>query len=306
MFRRLACQFLFCLLCSPAGAAGVVHLILSDDGPAYQEVASAFRVGIGARLHVKVWSLAELDVAQMQALTRAYDLVVPVGVKAARFVAEYHAGRAPVLALMIPRATSEKLKWPAGLARKHISAVFIDQPPERSLALVEVVFPSARNVGLVVSGENEVVAKTLVKAAAQRNLRMNVATVGGPEDLPPALRRVLAESDVLLLVPDSIAINAGNAQNVLLTTYRFRIPVVGFSQGLTKAGAVASVYSSPAQIGLQGGQFALRLDADGELPAPGYSRENSFAFNPHVARSLGLVLPSEAEIRGKLESSNDD
>jgi putative tryptophan/tyrosine transport system substrate-binding protein len=297
---------LFCLLCSAAGASGVVHLILSDDGPAYQEVVSAFRAGIGPQRSVKVWLLAEFDDVRMQGLTRGNDLVAPVGVKATRFVAEHHAGRAPVLALMIPRATSEKVKWPAGLARKHVSAVFIDQPPERSLALVEAVFPNARRVGLVVSPENDGLSKTLVKVATQRNLRLNVATISGPEELPSALRRVLSESDVLLLVPDSIAINAGNAQNVLLTTYRFRIPVVGFSQGLAKAGAVVSVYSSPTQIGLQGGQFALRLDDVGELPAPRHAREYSIAFNPHVVRSLGLVLPNEADIRGKLESIKDD
>ena len=289
----------------PASANAVAHLILSDDAAAYQEVAASFRTGIGLQHDVKVWKLADLGIAQVQMLTRGSDLVVPVGVKAARFVAEHHAGQAPVLSLMIPRAASENLKWPAGLARKKISAVFIDQPPERSLALVEAAFPTALNVGLVVSTENEAVAKALAKEATRRNLRLNVETVAAPEALPSALRRVLSESDVLLLVPDAIAINASNAKNVLLTTYRFRIPVVGFSQGLTKAGAVVSVYSSPAQIGLQGGQSALRLDEVGELPIPHHAKENSIAFNPHVARSLGLVLPDEASIRRKLESKID-
>jgi putative tryptophan/tyrosine transport system substrate-binding protein len=296
---------LFWLLCSPAVASGDVHLILSEDAAAYQTVANSFRAGIGPRQSVKVWTLANINAAQVRELTRGSGLVVPVGVKATRFVAANHVGQAPVLALMIPRATSESLKWPAALSRKKISAIFIDQPPERSLALVEAAFPAARNVGLVISLENEAVAKALAKEAARRNLRLNAETITSSEALPSALRRVLSESDVLLLVPDAIAINAGNAQNVLLTTYRFRIPVVGFSQGLTKAGAVVSVYSSPAQIGLQGGQSALRLDEFGELPSPRHARENSLAFNPHVARSLGLVLPDEAEIRRKLESKND-
>jgi len=290
---------------SPASDEKVVHLILSEDAAPYQEVVNAFRAGIGPRQNVKVWVQADLHVTQVQTLTRGSDLIVPVGVKATRFVAAHHAGQAPVLALMIPRATSDKLEWPAGLSRKKVSAVFIDQPPERSLALVEAAFPAARNVGLVVSSENEAVAKALAREAVRRNLRLHVETVAASEALPAALRRVLAESDVLLLVPDAIAINASNAQNVLLTTYRFRIPVVGFSQGLTKAGAVASVYSSPAQIGFQGGQFASRLEEVGELPSPRHAKEHTLAFNPHVARSLGVVLPDEADIRRTLESKND-
>jgi ABC-type uncharacterized transport system substrate-binding protein len=305
MLRRLT-LFLLLLLAMPMARAELaVHLILSEDGAAYNEVAESFRTGVGTRASIKIWALAELAPSQLKSLSLTDVLLVPVGVKATRFVAKHHAGQAPVLALMIPRATSEKLTWPAGLARKKISAVFIDQPPERSLALVEAAFPAARNVGLVVSSENEAVAKALAKEASRRNLRLNVETVTGAEDLPAALRKVLAGSDVLLLVPDAIAINTSNAQNVLLTTYRFRIPVVGFSKGLTKAGAVVSVYSSPAQIGSQGGLFALRLDETGKLPSPQHASENSIAFNPHVARSLGLVLPDEAEIRRKLESKND-
>lgn len=294
--------FLLCLIglvFSPARADDVVHLILSGSGDAYQEVADAFRTG-SRNASVKVWSMADLDAGQVQTLTRASDLVAPVGVKAARFVSEHHSGRAPVLMLMIPRAASEKLSWPANLPRKTVSAVFIDQPPSRSLALVAAAFPTARRVGLVISPENAAVAKLLVQESPRHGLSLNVEVVNSADAVSPALRRVLADSDVLLLVPDAIAINAGNAQNVLLTTYRFRTPVVGFSQGLSKAGAVASVYSSPEQIGLQGAQFANRLFDGGELPQQQHANEFSISFNQHVARSLGVVLQNETDIRRKL------
>jgi len=288
------------LVFQPAWAGGAIHLILSDSGVAYQELSDAFRADIGARASVKIWPLADLSPDQAQGLSRAADLMVPVGVKAARFVAEHHVGQAPVLSLMIPRTAQEKLQWPTQLGRKKVSAIFIDQPPSRSLGLVDAAFPNARRVGLVISAENAAYVKTLAREATQHNLGLAIETISSAEDLAPALRRVLQDSDVLLLVPDAIAINAGNAQNVLLTTYRFRTPVIGFSQGLSKAGAVASVYSSPAQIGQQGARFALLLEDGGELPPPQHAAEFSISFNPHVARSLGLALPNEAEIRRKL------
>ncbi len=300
MFRRLLFLCLIWLALRPAWAEGVIHLILSDSGVAYQEASEAFRADIGARATVKVWTLAELGAEQAQNLSRVAKILVPVGVKAARFVAEHHIGQAPVLALMIPRAASEKLQWPTSLGRRKISAIYIDQPPSRSLGLAAAAFPAARRVGLVISPENAAVAKDLLKEATLRNLRLTVETINSADDVAAALRRVLQDSDVLLLVPDAIAINAGNAQNVLLTTYRFRTPVIGFSQGLSKAGAVASVYSSPKQIGQQGAQFAHRLEEDGELPMPQHAGEFSVVFNPHVARSLGVALPNEAEVRRKL------
>jgi putative tryptophan/tyrosine transport system substrate-binding protein len=300
MSRRFVLFCLIWLVLPPAWAEGVIHLILSDNGAAYQEASDAFRAEIGSRAAVKVWTLQELAAEQAQILSRTTGLLAPVGVKAARFVAEHHVGQAPVLALMIPRAASEKLEWPSSLGRRKISGIFIDQPPSRSLGLVEAAFPAARRVGLVISPENAGVIREFGKEATQRNLRLVVETINSPEEVASALRRVLQDSDALLLVPDAIAINAGNAQNVLLTTYRFRIPVIGFSQGLSRAGAVASVYSTPRQIGQQGAQFALRLEDSGELPPPQHAGEFSVGFNPHVARSLGIALPNEADIRRKL------
>ena len=300
MTRRL---FLACLLwamASPLFAEGVIHLILSDSGGAYQEAAEAFRSGVAQSQAVKVWALADLTATQVKNMTYTADLMVAVGVKATRFIAEHHAGQAAVLSLMLPRAVSEKMQWPASIGRKKISTVYIDQPPSRSLGLAEAAFPAARRIGLVVSAENSGTAKLLLQEATRRNLKLNIETVDLADDVAPALRRVLPESDVLLLVPDAIAINAANAQNVLLTTYRFRIPVIGFSPGLAKAGAVASVYSSPAQIGRQGAQMANRFVDTGELSPPQHASEFSIAFNRHVARSLGVILPDEDEIRRKL------
>jgi ABC-type uncharacterized transport system substrate-binding protein len=305
LLRRILLLCLLCLCTSAAQAEGVIHLILSDSGEAYQELAEAVRAGVGARQTIKVWALADLTASQVQSMTRTADLVAPVGVKAARFVAEHHAGQAAVLSLMIPRAVSEKLHWPASLGRKKTSAVYIDQPASRSLGLVEAAFPAARRVGLVVSPENAVVARLLTQEATHRNLKLNVETIDSAADVAPALRRVLPESDVLLLAPDALAINAGNAQNVLLTTYRFRVPVIGFSQGLAKAGAVASVYSSPAQIGRQGVLLATRFGEAGELPPPQHASEFSIAFNAQVARSLGVVLPNETDIRHKLGAQSE-
>lgn len=309
MRRRLIRSFLFLLLglaAFPVWPDGIAHVILSESGGAYQEAAEAFRAGIGARRQVRIWNLTDLGAAQAQNLSRGGDLLVPVGVKATRYLADQHAGKAPVLALMLPKAAAERIHWPSTLGRGKTSFVYIDQPPSRTLALVEEAFPGARRVGLVVSDENQTNIKALNQEAAKRRLTLALETVAAAEDVAPALRRVLPDIDVLLLVPDTVAINSANAQNVLLTTYRYRVPVVGFSQGLAKAGAVAAVFSSPAQIGRQGAQMAVRWFADeGDLPPAQPAGEFSVAFNSRVARSLGVVMTEESEIRRKLGAQDE-
>jgi putative ABC transport system substrate-binding protein len=299
--RRFLLFFYTWLVFAPAWADGVVHLVASEEGGAYSEAADSFREAFASSRQVKFWTLAELDVRKIRALTGENNLIVTIGLKATRAVAEQHGGQAAVLSLMVPRVSAERLNWPTALPRRKVSYVYIDQPPSRTLGLVAAVFARAKRVGLVVSGENTEAVKLLQQEAARRHLSLNLEMVARPEDVASALRNVLSESDVLLLVPDSLAINAGNAQNVLLTTYRYRVPVVGFSQGLSKAGAVVAGYSSPAQIGRQGAAMALRWKSDsGELPPSQHADDFSIAFNNHVARSLGVVLPDLGEVRRKL------
>lgn len=303
---RLLLLCLAWLAVFPALAQGVIHLILSEPGGAYMEAAEAFRSGLGNRRGTRLWHLDDLSPAQAQAMARNGELMVPIGVRAARFVADQHGGRAPVLTLMLPRAVADGMPWPASLSRGQLSHVYIDQPANRILGLIEAIFPVVRRVGVVHSQENQAQVRSLGQEAGKRRLELLPDQIGSAAEVASALRRILPASDILLLIPDSLAITAGNAQNVLLTTYRYRIPVVGFSQGLTKAGAVASVYSSPGQIGRHGAQMALRWLADeGDLPPPQPATEFSINFNPRVARSLGLSLPDEDETRRKLGARDE-
>lgn len=307
MKRCLASRYLFRLLLAGclllpfnAWADGQLHLLLSDPGAAYQEAAAAFHAAYGQRRPVRTWVLGEVGPQQVRAWSGENDLIVPIGLAATRLVADNHAGQAAVLSLMVPRVSAERRNWPSALPRRKVAYVYIDQPASRYLDLVEATF-AAKRVGLVVSGENADNVKRLQQEAARRRLKLNLETVVRAEEVASALRNALSESDVLLLLPDSLAFHAGNAQNVLLTTYRYRLPVLGFSQGLSKAGAVAAVYSTPAQIGRQGARMASRWKPEGgDLPPSQHADEFSVAFNPYVARSLGVVLPDLGEVRRRV------
>ncbi len=304
LFRLLLVGWL--LLPFNAGADGQLHLLLSDSGGAYQEAAEAFRAAYGQRRPARVWMLGEVGPQQVRAWSGENDLIIPIGLAATHLVADNHAGQAAVLSLMVPRVSAERLNWPSALPRRKVAYVYIDQPASRYLDLVEATFAQAKRVSLVVSGENADSVKLLQHEAARRHLKLNLETVTRADEVASALRNALPESDVLLLLPDSLSFHAGNAQNVLLTTYRYRVPVLGFSRGLSKAGAVASVYSTPAQIGRQGARMATRWKPEsGDLPPSQHADEFSVAFNPYVARSLGVVLPDLGEVRRKLGADDE-
>jgi ABC-type uncharacterized transport system substrate-binding protein len=84
---------------------------------------------------------------------------------------------------------------------------------------------------------------------------------------------------------------------LLLTTYRAQVPVVGFSEGLVKAGALLGLFSTAQQMGKQGAEIVSRvLAGDAGLPAPQYPRYFTVRINNSVARSLGISLPDETAL----------
>ena len=152
----------------------------------------------------------------------------------------------------------------------------------------------------MVSTGNRASLRPFQQEAERRRLVLSQESIAAGTEVVPALRRLLPNVDVLLLLPDALVVNLNNVQQVLLTTYRYRVPVIGFSPGLVKAGAVVAVYSTPAQIGRQGGALASQwLDGE-DLPAPQHCNEFSVDINRHVARSLELSLPDTEEIAKRL------
>jgi putative ABC transport system substrate-binding protein len=78
--------------------------------------------------------------------------------------------------------------------------------------------------------------------------------------------------------------------------------VLGYSHSLTRAGALLSLHSSPAQIGRQTAEWvsAAIRGAEVVLPPPAHPDYFSVSINEQVARSLGLALPPAAELDQRL------
>ena len=291
---------------APVLALQTVLVVLSDNTAPYRAVLQALDSGLLPPLYaIRVVSAQAVDGAVEQASRP--DLVITLGVQAAESVDRLPA-HVPVLAALVPR------DWYAagGQAflskRRDVTVLFIDQPLRRQLRLIREVLPQARVVGVVVSQQRAWLLPQLQSEARSFGLTLNAAVVGPQLGLVAALDKTLADSDVLLALPDPDVFNSATAQTVFLTTYRYREPVVGYSASMTKAGALVSVYSTPAQIGEQTAELAARiLAADGKALPPQFPADYSVAVNEYVARSLGIQLPPQDAMKKSLaeEPFND-
>ena len=277
---------------TPAWAAPHVHFVLSDDAPAYREVVDAARAELGAQVATTVGDAAGPVPADAA-------VIVTVGTVATLRWAGSDDPR-PVFATLIPAAAWAEAV-PAGAPNR--SAIYLNQPLLRQVALMRVLLPPMRELGVLYGPASGAVRAELAAAAQRYGMLVNAHEAGADEELNGAVVRVLRDSEALLALPDQQVFNRYNVQSVLLASFRLRRPVIGYSESWARAGALAALYSTPAQLGAEiGGAVARWLPAGGPLPPAGPASGYSLTVNRQVAFSLGLSLPPDAVLLQRLRA----
>lgn len=295
----IACLLVMTLVL-PAAASQRVWVVVAEEGGVQAETAAVLQGGLDG---------LELKVARRQPPLQDSEeppvLIVTVGAAAFEETLGWLAGRpsgwarVPVLATLLPRAAydAQVARHVTGIAgQRTLSAAVLDQPLARQLALLKRALPDRPRVGVLAGPQTRPLLPALEKAATARSFRLVVAPVHAPEEIYPALTSVLESSDVILALPEPMVYHGATLQNILLTTYRARMPLVAFSPAYVKAGAVLAVYATPTQVARRAIEMVRGWQAGRGLPPPQMSREFEVAVNTKVAASLGLSVDAGAAI----------
>jgi ABC-type uncharacterized transport system substrate-binding protein len=285
---------LWCCLCSVSLADEnfKVLLVASDSKPLYQTFLRALAGNLHAGVKVSVLERAEDFDAQ------AADLIVTVGVKAAERVIDKSS--LPLLATMIPSNTYAGLLAKRRGSRK-ISAIFLDQPLSRQIRLLRAALPERRKIGVLHDADTKLDIPSLRAELASLDGVLITRALHSQESLFADLEEVLVASDVLLAMPESEVYNSTNIRNILLSSYRRGIPLVGFSQAYVKAGALCAIFSTPEQLAAQTGAEIISFTRTARLSEAQFPLIYTIAINQEVARTLGLTLNSAEMLHLQVE-----
>ncbi len=303
--RVLAATLLGVVLWLACGLAraNMVGVVLSGSGGSYGEAIDALSAEIRRLPGARVVSTV-IGASPAPALPEEFSgaqLLVAVGTRAAQQLLRAGDLRVPVLCLLVPRSSYETLvSGLRGTDARRVSAVYLDQPLSRQVELIRQALPGLGRVGSVVGPDSARELDRLQAALEGRGLKLVSERVSRDSELFPALSRVMGDSDVFLALPDSRVVNPDTAQNLLLTSYRLRTPVIGYSAAYVRAGAFAAVFSTPAQMAAQAGEIARSFLRSPTLPAPQYPRVFLVSINRQVARSLGLDPDDDNLIRERI------
>jgi putative ABC transport system substrate-binding protein len=306
--RFISVFLLLLALCSPLQAAQFAVLLNSND-PAYQEFLSSVKASLPAG---NQWQLTwSGDTEKFMLSPPAHvDLILAAGTNATRLALAKPDGP-PVIASLLSRMAFENISRESPVHQQGVSALFLDQPIARQLAFINKVLPASvletRLIFTAVSDAKSESLASLRQAAPATGFKVSAAIVENSEAAVPTIDRLLNRKEGLFLAfPDSEIFARDNIRPFLLTTYRYKIPVIAFSLPFVQAGALAALHTTPTQFGQELASWVTKLPSARpitNLPPPKSPTLFSVSINTQVARSLKLSLPSESEILSSLTSS---
>lgn len=182
------------------------------------------------------------------------------------------------------------------------TALFAGADPRRQLRLIRALLPAAGRVGLLLGPESRWVEKVLEPGLVSPPVVLDVEYVDDPENLGPALGRLLPRVDVMLAVRDPLIYNPGTAKLVLLTSYRQGRPVIGPNAEFVRAGSLATTYSSGYDLVSTVAELLAHFSDKQTLPAPGFPGVFSVSVNEHVARAYDLVVRDPQWLASRLKA----
>ena len=291
MIAILRTMLLTLLLASSAWAGNVTLVLTESSGP-YAEFDNTLR----SVLDGNNWKLSTHNASNLpETFTPRPELIVTAGTAAFRQILS-RGGQTPIIATLIPRQAYDKALADHNLRSSgRISAIYLDQPPARQAAFLRHLLPDQKKIGMLLSQETLPTLAGFRQAFSKAGLNIETEESETERSLLPSLNSLLSRVGVLLATPDTQIYRRDNIKAILVTTYRYQRPVIAFSSAFVNAGALAALFSTPAQIARQTAELIQQFSTT--LPAPSAPAQFAIAINPNVAQALDLQLPDEATIR---------
>lgn len=287
--------------------------ILSGQNAVYTDFQSATSMHLrklneSFRITENVMTASELvqSVNQSQSFPKA-DLVISVGSVAGETVSSFN-DQTPVLFTLITKSTYDTFLARFGSnfsSERQFSAIFVNIPVEQHLAFIVAAMPGVSNVGIAITESNKVADEIRKIKGNYYGLNLSVLTVANKKEFYDKLPGLLKKADIILSLPDTELYDKQTIRHLLISAYRQKKAIVGYSSAYVKAGALMALFATTDNIGKQVAYTVLDAFKGSKmvLPAYEYPAYSTIEINYWVAQSLGIPVNSREEVMKKMKRS---
>ena len=276
----------------PASGAGVA-VILSDRVDDYQEALRGFKEVSRQPIAAEYNMGGDLDrgrkfLTEIETKVKP-DLILAVGIWALQAVVSQPTD-IPVVYAMVLNAPSV-----VGTDHKNITGASINVPVEQSLRLLKQLGPYVKRIGVIFNrARTGYLVRRAEVVAREEGLQLVAKEVASPKEAVAALESFQDGIDALWILPDETTLAQTVVQQMLLFSYRKKVPVLGLSERHAQMGALLSLsFASSEDIGRQAGELAQTVlggKTAAEVPST-TARKVNLTVNLKAAQKLGIEVP---------------
>jgi putative ABC transport system substrate-binding protein len=277
---------------SPAGAARVA-VLLSAKVSEYEDALKGFREANPHQIAAVYDMDGDLDRGRKQ-LTEIEqkikpDLIFAVGVWALQAVVA-RPSSVPVVYAMVLNPPSV-----LGADAKNVTGASMNVPVEQPIRLFKQLGPHIKRIGVIFNrNRTGYLVRQAQAVAREEGLELITREVSSPKDVVVALESLQDGIDALWIVPDETTLSQAVVQQMLLFSYRKRIPLLGLSDRHAQMGALFALsFASGEDIGRQAAELAQAI-LNGRAPSGvpyTNARKVYLTVNLKAAQKLGLEIP---------------
>lgn len=297
--KCLSLGLALCLLLPLWAVAGeTVYFLYDTANPQHQSYVSDSEALL--RRAMPGLNTARLSLAragELQTIPKNRALVITVGSSAARLGID---NGVPTLNTLITRRHFESIK---DLYGRPVTALYLEQPFSRMLALVKTTLPDRARITILLGPTSQQMRQEINQGCEAQGLRCTTVVVEDQAGIEQAQQLAASTGKVMLVLPDPEVVNSSTARNLILGAYRRGVALVGYSSALVKAGALMAVHSTPDQQGEDAVAMAidiLQRKMPG-VPHGRYPANYTVSVNYQLARALHLDLATEASLAKEIE-----
>ncbi|MDD5579470.1 MAG: ABC transporter substrate-binding protein [Methylobacter sp.] len=213
------------------------------------------------------------------------DLIYTVGAESAELAMQS--------TLNIPIVSTLILNKNLFSGAKNITGVTLTYPLAIQLQWLKKFFPGQRKVAILYNpAENDKMIEDLRISAEQVGLDLVSIPVSTPKQLPYALEQLASNVEILLAIPDEIVMSPKTAKEVLLASFRNRVPLIGISDNWVKSGALYALSWDYEDLGKQSAFQAGKILKGSSIQnvVPEYPRKLTYTINMKIAEHMNVEI----------------
>ena len=305
----IACLLLGIGSCPALGSD--VAVIISAKADAYLEALEGFKQVVSRSGHriVKVYDMrgdfnSGRDFLEEINTQVKPDLVLVIGVWALELIAQ-HKPSCPVVYAMVLNPYSI-----IGPEAAHFTGASMNTPVEQTLRFLGQVSPNIRRVGTVFNQDRTgPLVDEAYRIAKDLGFELVAKRVQSARGAISAINELQDEQvDALWLLPDKTVLDPKVVRQMLLVSYRAKIPLVGLSERQAKMGTLLAVsFASGKDIGRQAGELTNRLLGGTPVSSIPYTtaRRINLFVNVIAAKKLSIDIPHKSKWAQAVSASAD-